>query len=179
MNQLPHPSEGKNVLFRFAVFIFLAVFFSFALFFHFGPLGIKAGDDLVLASAKLSDASRVFIMAHRTGHLIDAYEVTLYRVSPTNGITINWLGYEDGYWWRCGLSYGNNSNILEIHAFGGLMAEYDITSGDIKWHDKQDVLHSYHIGDLSNVRPIPNVILLENNLHTNARPATVGSNATQ
>lgn len=166
MKQLSQPSESRKFVSLFAMFISVVVTLSLALLFHFGPLGIKSGDDRMLASAKLADASSVFIIAHRTGHFIDAYEVTLYRVSSPNDIYINWLGYEDGYWWGCNLKFGVKSNILEIHAFGRLMAEYDISTGNVKWSDKKDALQSYRFDDLPNRQQIPKQILPERDQRT-------------
>jgi hypothetical protein len=88
--------------------------------------------EYILSSTSLKDGSRVFIVAHRTGHFIEAYEVTLYRVWADKSISLNWLGYEDGYWWWCNLRPGR-PGVIEVRAFGGLMAEYEISTGNVKW----------------------------------------------
>jgi hypothetical protein len=136
----------------------LAAFLLLAYFFHFGPPGIKIGDDRVLASTNLADGSKVLIVLHRNKNPIEAYEVTLYRVWADNNISLNWLGYEDGYWWGCHLKPGK-TDTLEIHAFGGLLAQYVISTGAVYWSGSSKVTRSYRIDELDYKPMLPQVIL--------------------
>jgi len=89
-----------------------------------GPPGIRQGDDLLLATLSDSDGARFYVIAHRTDHLIDAYEVTLYRVTLGKDAWSYYLAFEDGFWWGCTLGWSKGRKELEIRANGTIAARY-------------------------------------------------------
>ena len=106
-----------------------------ALVAHFGPPGIKAGEDRILSKMLLADGRRLFIVAHRTAHLVDAYEVSLYRVDQATNFFVCFLGHEEGFWWGCSMLKESSSNIV-IHAYWRKIARYSLDDGTLVWTEK-------------------------------------------
>lgn len=127
--------------------------------FHFGPPGIKAGEDRILSSLTLTNGSKLFLVAHRTGHPIEAYKVSLFRVEPDKSVFVNWLGFEDGYWWGASLSDNPATGKVQIRAFGGLIGEYSVAAGSVKFADKKDVELGFKIDGVNVKCAIPKEIV--------------------
>lgn len=131
-----------------------------AALFHFGPPGIKAGEDRILSSLLLTNGSKLFLVAHRTGHAIDAYEVSLFRVDDMTNVFVSWLGYEDGYWWGGALSPEFSKNSVKIKVFGGTVATYSLSNDSVIWHSgRRRVIPSFRIDGIKVNYPIPKAIL--------------------
>ena len=130
---------------------------------HFGPPGIKAGEDRILGSTVLTGSNKLFLVAHRTGHPIDAYEVSLFRVDSETNVFVSWLGYEDGYWWGSSLHAETNGDKLDIEAFWQIVGTYSLSDGLIRWKDKQtrDTI-SHRIDGVKVSWPVPKIILTNN-----------------
>jgi hypothetical protein len=98
---------------------------------HFGPLGVRAGDDVMCSELIQTNGPNFCIIAHRTGELIDAYHVFLYRIEQ-NGETYKYvLGYEDSFWWGSSLLPSEAGHEIEIRAFGKLVARYVFDTGSV------------------------------------------------
>ena len=129
------------------------------LLFHFGPPGIKHGEDRILSSIGLTNGSKLFLVAHRTGHPIDAYEVSLFRVESDRSVFVNWLGFEDGYWWGASLVAESAAGKVKIRAFGGVIGEYSVMDGSVKLAGKKEVEPSFRIDGVKVKCSIPKEIL--------------------
>lgn len=130
------------------------------LLFHFGPPGIGFGEDRILSSTVLTNGNRLFLVAHRTGHPIDAYEVNLFRVDQNTNVFVSWLGYEDGYWWGGALLPEWSGDKVKIQVFGGTVGEYTVTDGSVSWFGgRKRTIPSYRIDGIKIVTPIPVAIL--------------------
>jgi hypothetical protein len=131
------------------------------LLFHFGPLGIRAGDDCILSSTVLTNGSRLFLVAHRTGHPIDAYEVSLFRVDQNTNVFVSWLGYEDGYWWGGALLPEWSGDKVKIQVFGGTIGVYSVPNGSVSWLGGGITnIRSHKIDGVKIMEPIPAAILM-------------------
>ena len=138
----------------------IALLAAVILLFHFGPPGIKAGEDRILSSTLLTNGSRPFLVAHRTGHPIDAYEVSLFRVDQSTNVFVNWLGHEDGYWWWASLVAGPAGDKVRIRAFGTILAVYSVADGSVTWIDKaMEGVASHRIDGVKIQHPMPAAIL--------------------
>jgi hypothetical protein len=126
--------------------------------FHFGPPGLKAGDNRVLSTLTLTNGSKLFLVARRTGHPIEAYEVSLFRVESDKSVFVNWLGFEDGYWWGASLSDNPTTGKVKIRAFGGLIGEYSVSAGSVRFTDKKEPEPGFKIDGVSVKYPIPREI---------------------
>ncbi|MBI3849269.1 MAG: hypothetical protein HY298_03105 [Verrucomicrobia bacterium] len=91
---------------------------------HWGPIGVKAGDDVLCSKLTLTNGQKFCVVAHRTGEVIDAYHVFLYRVEPSGDCYKFTLGDEDSFWWGCSLRPAKAGGEIEIRAFGQLVAKY-------------------------------------------------------
>lgn len=132
--------------------------------FHLGPPGIKAREDRILSAVPLTNGSRLFLVARRTGHPIDAYEVSLFRVDPETNVFVTWLGYEDGYWWGASLQNDSTSGRVKIRAFGAVMGEYSSSEGTVSLGGNAgEVIPAYRIDGVKVIYPIPREILRGSN----------------
>jgi len=106
--------------------------------FHLGPFGIHPGDDILLSQLSLTNGSRFFVVAHRTENLIDAYEVTFYRVDQNGDTFAYYLAHEDSFWWGCTLRPAKDSREIEIGADGAMAARYLPDQDAVMLADKED-----------------------------------------
>lgn len=102
---------------------------------HFGPPGIKAGEDQVLSSMCLANGRKLFIVAHRTDSPFDAYEVSLYQVDQATNVFVCFLGHEESFWWGCSMRSESASNVT-IRAYWRKVADYSLSDGTLFWTDK-------------------------------------------
>ena len=103
--------------------------------FHLGPLGIRPGNERVLARLTLTNGSTFAVVARRNDNLIEAYTVNLYRLD-TNGVTVRYLlGFEDSYWWGCVLRLSANQREIEVRADGQPTARYSLDDVLVTWVD--------------------------------------------
>jgi hypothetical protein len=109
--------------------------------FHLGPFGIRPGDDITLAQARLTNGDQLFVVAHRTQSVAEPYEVTLYRLEATGEAVQYWMGYEDSYWWACSIRPTTNSSVLQIRADGSPAAFYSLPEATLTLADNY-----YHYG---------------------------------
>jgi len=132
-----------------------------ALLYQFGPPGIKTGEDRILSSTVLSNGSRIYVVAHRTGHLIDAYEVSLYRVDQSTNVFVCFLGHQEAFWWGSSLQASSSSDVVEIRAFWQMVANYSVSNGSVTWSDKKRGSYpSYKIDGVNVQWPVPKVLRL-------------------
>src|SRR5205807_10590244 len=82
--------------------------------FHLGPLGIRPGNERVLARLTLTNGSTFAVVALRNRDLLEAYTVNLYRLDRNGGTQRYLLGFEESYWWGCALRLSNNQREIEI-----------------------------------------------------------------
>ncbi len=104
-------------------------------FFHFGPLGVGSGDDVLCAELSLTNGSKLCVVAHRTGEFIDAYHVTLYLIEVNGEVLSYNLGDEDSFWWATSLRLGVDKKEIEIRSFGQFVAKYLIAEKSVAWAD--------------------------------------------
>jgi len=97
---------------------------------QFGPPGIKVGDDRLLASLSLSNGEALYLVTHRTPSWIDTYEVSLYRVDSRQNVFVNFLGDEQGYWWRSSLKFNPRGDV-EIVAKMCRVGVYSVSGGSV------------------------------------------------
>ena len=115
--------------------------------FHFGPIGIRAGDDVVCSRLTMADGSSLYLVAHRTGQLIDAYQVFLYRIESSHYTYEYRLGNEDSFWWGSSLRKVGAEGTVEIRSFWQPVAKYVQNTGTLEWlHEKRPPDHGRNIG---------------------------------
>ena len=125
--------------------------------FHLGPFGIRPGDDIVLGSAPLTNGGRLFVVAHRTHDLVEAYEVTLYRVERSGEIFTYWMGYEESYWWACSIRPVDDFSVLQIRADGAVAALYTVPDHSLTFPD--DHYHyGVQTGRIADSNAVPSVV---------------------
>ncbi len=92
--------------------------------FHLGPLGVRPGDNVLLAQLLSTNGPQFFVIGHRTEFVTEPWEVTLYKVEPDQKTFSYYLAFEDSYWWGCSISSNSYSGEVEIRSDGGLTARY-------------------------------------------------------
>ncbi len=55
---------------------------------HYGPVGVKAGDYVMCSELAGTNGQKFCVIARRTGELIDAYHVFLYRIERNGELYI-------------------------------------------------------------------------------------------
>ena len=136
------------------------VLLSVLFVFHLGPPWITSGEDRIMSSTSLTNGSKLFLVLHRTESLIDAYEVSLFRVDPATNVFISWLGYEDGYWWRGELVSDPPGDEVKVNVLGTTIATYSTSKDSTIWHGrKTKIIPSRKIDGVNITDPIPKAIL--------------------
>ena len=124
---------------------------TFVILYQFGPPGIKAGEDRILSSMLLTNGNRLVVVTHRTGHPIDAYEVTLYRIDQKTNVFAYYLGHEEAFWWGCSLRASSATNKVQILAFWQPLAAYSIADDSVSWPGEKRPDTPPHKNDAANV----------------------------
>lgn len=141
-----------------AIIIF-AVFFALMSLYHLGPIGIKAGDERVLANHQLANGDRLFIIAHRTESWIEPYNIRLYRVHQETNYFVCFLSHEDAYWWGCSFIHPGAGDDIGIKAFGISLATYVASNHSVVWNDhNRPSSPSYKIDGIKVIIKIPEAI---------------------
>jgi hypothetical protein len=95
---------------------------------------VKPGDSKILAKRKLATGSEIYVVAHRTSDIIDAFEVSCYKKDSTN-LTEYFIGHEEPFWWGCYFREEPKSNALIIQALGREMARFSLLHNYVYWKD--------------------------------------------
>ena len=128
-------------------------------FYQMGPPTISAGADKLLASTSLANGDTLFLVAHKTGDFVEAYEVSLYRVDETTNVFVAFLGHEEPFWWGASLRPSAVPDKIEIRAFWEIEAVYSIADGSYDYPAKKWV--SYPSCKIDGVKikwPVPEVV---------------------
>lgn len=102
---------------------------------YLGPLGIRAGDERVLARLTITNGLTFVVVAHRNESAIEAYTVHLYRVNDDGRTAKYLLAFEDSYWWRCSLHLSHDGREVEVSWAGQLAARYSFDKESVIWAD--------------------------------------------
>ena len=125
-----------------------------------GPIGMKIGEERILARQDLLDGDKLFVVTFRTKSLGEPYLVRLYRVEPSGKVAVNFLEYEEGYWWGCSLRPTIDGGKIIITALGTEYGTYDTTNRLVVWNDKNRPTSTSFEADAANESlRIPKVIL--------------------
>jgi len=114
----------KTVLYAIAGPFALGTLLLAIRLFHLGPFGIRPGDDILLARLSSINGPSFFVIGHRTKFATEPYEVTLYKIGPSNRVSSYYLAFEDSYWWGCSIKSNRKSGEIEIRADGAVSARY-------------------------------------------------------
>src|SRR4051812_29338861 len=85
----------------------------FAMLLLVGPDALNGVGDKLLATAKLNDGTRLFLVTHYDGHPLDGHDVYFYQKSPTGNYSLGFVGRNEDYWWRASLRVTGNSKFIQ------------------------------------------------------------------
>lgn len=108
-----------------------------ALVVHFGPPAAWIRRDRILSAVTATNGATLCVVAHRTGHPIDAYEVNLYRIERNGDTFRYYLGNEESYWWGCSLGTVGQPAQVEIRCFWHPVAAYSFEADEVMWLDSK------------------------------------------
>src|SRR5439155_2453773 len=111
-----------------------------------GAPGIREGENRILSYTNLTGGAKLYVVAHRTGHLTDAYEVCLYKVELQTNVSMCILGYKDSYWWGCSIR-PNGSDKLDIRALWSVAATYWVRDGSVLIPEAGEARSPLHLID--------------------------------
>jgi hypothetical protein len=137
----------------------LFAFLLTALFiFHSGPIGVRSGEHRLLAMRQIANGDKLYVIAQRTDSWVEPYQVRLYRLSQNTNWFVNFLTFEDSFWWKCQFEGNEKDGEIGIVVCGTKIAAYSLSSAEIKWLTrKRATSPSYLIGD-DVMMPIPKIL---------------------
>jgi hypothetical protein len=128
-----------------------------------------------LDSILLTNRSQLFLVAHRTGHPVEAYEVCLYRVDQYTNVFVCFLGHAESFWWGSSLQHGNHKGEVRIAAFWSTVGVYSVPYGFVDLSYRKTGSYPSYMIDGVNVKwPIPQVVLDASNKDRRGRVSVNG-----
>jgi hypothetical protein len=101
--------------------------------FHCGPIGVRAGENRVLATRQLVNGDKLYIVAERTDSWVEPYQVRLYRLNQNSNWFVNFLTFEDSFWWKCRFEGSETDGQIGIVVSGTKIAAYSLSNSEVKW----------------------------------------------
>ena len=148
-------AEYRNMVIASCVVAFCAL----VCIWHFGPLEIQTGEDRILGSLELQEGDKLFLVAHRTTSLVDAYVVSLFRVHQKTNFSVCWLGHEDSYWWGSSLQSIQNSEDVCVQLWWSKLGTYSIADNSFHWADPaQPPVPTYFVDGVKVQCHVPDII---------------------
>ena len=128
--------------------------------FHCGPVGVRSGEDRLLARRRLSDGDTLYIIAHRSKSWAEPYEVRLFRLHQKTNCYVNFLAFEDSYWWGCRFAETETNGRVKIYVYGMEVAAYSLNDGSVSWAEPGTPNKSSFLIDGVEITypPIPQII---------------------
>ena len=128
--------------------LFLLFLLTAAFIFHSGPIGVRSGEYRLLAMRQMVNGDKLYVIAQRTDSWVEPYQVRLYRLSQNTNWFVNFLTFEDSFWWKCRFEGNENDGQIGIVVCGTKIAAYSLSNAEIKWLTRKRASSpSYLIGD--------------------------------
>jgi hypothetical protein len=139
-------------------FLIACLLFMVVILFHCGPIGVRAGENRLLATRKLVNGDKLYILAERTDSWVEPYQVRLYRLNQNSNWFVNFLTFEDSFWWKCRFEGSETDGQIGIIVFNSKIAAYSLSNSEVKWLTRKRADSPSHLIGDEVTMPIPKII---------------------